>query len=57
MYTADAQTAGRGRLDYRWLSAPGANLMLSAVFDVAGLASEQVATFPLVVGTQRVGNS
>ena len=57
VYTADAQTAGRGRLDYRWLSAPGANLMLSAVFDVAGLASEQVATFPLVVGTQRVGNS
>ena len=50
MYTADAQTAGRGRLDYRWLSAPGANLMLSAVFDVAGLAPEQVATFPLVVG-------
>ena len=50
VYTADAQTAGRGRLDHRWLSAPGANLMLSAVFDVAGLAPEQVATFPLVVG-------
>lgn len=50
VYTADAQTAGRGRLDHRWLSAPGANLMLSAVFDVADLAPEQVATFPLVVG-------
>lgn len=50
VYTADAQTAGRGRLDHRWLSAPGANLMLSAVFDVAGLVPERVATFPLVVG-------
>ena len=57
MYTADAQTAVRGRLDHRWLSAPGANLMLCSVFDVSGLASERVATFRLVVGTQRVGNS
>lgn len=50
VYTADEQTAGRGRLDHRWHSAPGANVILSAVFDVAALPPEQVATFPLVVG-------
>lgn len=50
VYTADAQTAGRGRLDHRWLSPPGANLMLSAVLDVADLPPEQVVTLPLVVG-------
>ena len=50
VYTADVQMAGRGRLDHRWLSAPGANLMLSAVFGVADLAPERIATFPLVVG-------
>lgn len=50
VFTADEQTAGRGRLDHRWLSAPGANLMLSAVLDVADLPPEQVATLPLAVG-------
>lgn len=47
---ADYQSAGRGRLDHKWLSPPGVNLMMSAVLSVAELPPEQVATFPLVVG-------
>ena len=50
VFIAGFQTAGRGRLDHRWLSPPGANLMMSAVMDVSGIAPERVATFPLVVG-------
>lgn len=50
VYTADFQTAGRGRLDHKWLSPPGANLMMSAVLSVGGLSPEAVATLPLVVG-------
>ena len=50
VFTADYQTAGRGRLDHKWLSPPKTNLMMSAVLSVEGLAPEQVATLPLVVG-------
>ncbi len=50
VFTADFQSAGRGRLDHKWLSAPGENLMMSAVLDVADLPPELVATLPLVVG-------
>ena len=50
VFTADYQTAGRGRLDHKWLSPPGANLMMSVVLSVEGLSPEQVATVPLVVG-------
>ena len=50
VFTADYQTAGRGRLDHKWLSPPGANLMMSVVLSVADLPPEQVATLPLVVG-------
>lgn len=50
VFTADFQSAGRGRLDHTWVSPPGENLMMSAVLDVAGLPPEQVATFPLAVG-------
>lgn len=50
VFTADEQTAGRGRLDHRWLSPPGTNLMLSTVLDVADLPPEQVVTLPLAVG-------
>ncbi len=64
VFTADFQTAGRGRLDHRWLSAPGENLAMSAVLDVGGqspqkrglspdnrgLYPEEIATLPLVVG-------
>lgn len=50
VYTADFQTAGRGRLDHKWISPLGANLMMSAVLSVGGLSPESVATLPLVVG-------
>ncbi len=50
VFTADCQTAGRGRLDHRWLSPPGVNLMMSAVLSVEELPPEQVATLPLVAG-------
>lgn len=50
VFTADFQTAGRGRLDHKWLSPPGANLMMSAVLSVEGLSPETVATLPLAVG-------
>ena len=50
VFTADYQTAGRGRLDHKWLSPPRTNLMMSAVLSVEGLAPEQVATLPLVAG-------
>ena len=50
VFTADYQTAGRGRLDHKWLSPEGTNLMMSAVLSVKGLAPERVATLPLVAG-------
>ncbi len=50
VYTAAEQTCGRGRLNHRWLSPPGANLMMSVVLDVEGLFPEHVSTFPLMVG-------
>ena len=50
VFTADYQTAGRGRLDHKWLSPEGTNLMMSVVLSVEGLAPEQVATLPLVAG-------
>ena len=50
VFTADFQTAGRGRLDHKWLSPPKTNLMMSVVLSVAGLPPEQVATLPLVAG-------
>ena len=50
VFTADYQTAGRGRLDHKWHSPPGANLLMSAVLHVGGLSPEAVSTLPLVVG-------
>ena len=50
VFTADLQTAGRGRLDHRWLSPPGENLLMSAVVGVADVPPEEVATLPLVAG-------
>ena len=50
VFTAGYQTAGRGRLDHKWLSPEGANLMMSVVLSVEGLAPDQVATLPLVAG-------
>lgn len=54
VFTADFQTAGRGRLDHKWLSPPGVNLAMSVVLPVAGLAPEHVATLPLVAGLATV---
>ena len=50
VFTADFQTAGRGRLDHKWLSPPKTNLMMSAVLSVEGLSPEHIATLPLVIG-------
>ncbi len=50
VFTADFQTAGRGRLDHVWLSAPGENLMMSVVLDVTQVPIEEIVTLPLVVG-------
>ena len=50
VFTADYQTAGRGRLDHKWLSPPGTNLMMSVVLSVEGLAPDHIATLPLVAG-------
>lgn len=50
VFTADFQTCGRGRLDHKWLSAPGENLIMSVVLDVDGVPPDEAATLPLVVG-------
>lgn len=50
VFTADFQTAGRGRLDHVWHSSAGENLMMSAVISAAGLPPESAATLPLVAG-------
>ena len=50
VFTADEQTAGRGRLNHTWLSQPGKNLMMSVVLDVSDIVPQEVATLPLVVG-------
>lgn len=50
VFTADYQTAGRGRLDHTWESPRGKNILMSVVLDVAACAPEVVATLPLVVG-------
>lgn len=54
VFTAGFQTGGRGRLDHRWLSAPGENLMMSAVLDVGGFEPEEAATLPLTAGVSVV---
>lgn len=50
VFTADFQTAGRGRLDHRWESPEGTNLLMSVVLSVGGLPPDEVATLPLVAG-------
>ncbi len=50
VFTADFQTAGRGRLDHKWISGEAENLLMSAVVSVEGMEASEVATFPLVVG-------
>lgn len=50
VFTADYQTAGRGRLDHVWESPRGKNIIMSVVLSVEDLPPEEVATLPLVVG-------
>lgn len=50
VFVADFQTAGRGRLDHRWIAPAGVNLTFSAVMDVSGRPPDEIATMPLVVG-------
>lgn len=50
VYTADEQSAGRGRLNHSWHAQAGSNLLMSVVLEVAGLEAEHVSTFPLVAG-------
>ena len=50
VFTADFQSAGRGRLDHKWLSPPKANLVMSVVLSVEGLAPDHVSTLSLVIG-------
>ena len=50
VYTALFQTKGRGRLDHKWVSAQGENVIMSAVLDVADIDIVQVSTIPLMVG-------
>ena len=50
VFTADFQTAGRGRLDHVWESPRGRDLLMSVVLDVAGRSPAEVATLPLVAG-------
>jgi len=50
VFSADVQTGGRGRLGHKWVSQPGANLLMSAVVDVAGMPPDEAATLPLAAG-------
>jgi BirA family biotin operon repressor/biotin-[acetyl-CoA-carboxylase] ligase len=50
VFTADFQSSGKGRLNHRWLSPPGVNLLMSAVLSVEDLAPEHAATLPLAIG-------
>lgn len=50
VFTADFQTAGRGRLDHKWDSPDGTSLLMSVVLSVEGRRPEEVSTLPLVAG-------
>lgn len=50
VFTADYQSAGRGRLDHKWESKANENLMMSVVLSVEGMEPEKVATLPIVIG-------
>lgn len=47
---ADWQSAGRGRLDHRWVSPKGVNLAFSAVLPVGDRDVAEASTLPLVIG-------
>jgi BirA family biotin operon repressor/biotin-[acetyl-CoA-carboxylase] ligase len=50
VFTADFQTAGRGRGEHTWLLEKRCGLAMSVVLDVADLSPEYVATSALVAG-------
>lgn len=50
VFTASFQTAGRGRLDHKWVSSPNTNLAMSIVLPVGDLSPEHVSTLPLAIG-------
>lgn len=50
VFTAAHQNTGRGRLDHKWHSPAGKNLLLSAVVGVGNLSPEHVSTLPIVAG-------
>lgn len=50
VFTAEFQTAGRGRLDHKWVSSRGENVIMSVVIDVADADVAEAATIPLVAG-------
>jgi len=50
VFTAEFQTAGRGRLDHKWQSAKSENLMFSIVLGAGDRPPAEIATLPLVVG-------
>lgn len=50
VFTAEHQTAGRGRIGHRWLAPAGVNLAMSVVLPVVDLPLEAVVTLPLIVG-------
>ena len=50
VYSARFQTAGRGRIGHRWLSPPGANVIMSAVLSVADVPAERAASIPIAAG-------
>lgn len=50
VFTAEYQSAGRGRLDHKWHSPAGAGLLMSAVLSVENMNPADVSTLPLVAG-------
>lgn len=50
VFVAEEQTAGRGRLDHRWLARAGESLLMSVVLDVTAGDPMEVASFPLIAG-------
>lgn len=50
VFSAGFQTAGRGRLDHKWFSPPGVNVLMSVVVGVGAIPPEEVATLPIVAG-------
>lgn len=50
VFTARFQTAGRGRIGHRWLSPPGANVIMSAVLSVRDIPADTAASIPIAVG-------